>query len=365
MKKLLILVAIFFYSNVVISQSVSIDYNQIISSMRVKADLYKLSLNNSQGPVRINLIAELKNNKGKLLYKFKIDQVTISNGRNYLYTFQNLVQDVYIDPGFAEFSQKTGFLPPGGFEYCVSLNVYRDPQETVSDCQGMNVITEVLLEPIYPRNNEVIDEVKPNLSWVLMGMPSTDVDFKIRLVDLKTKQNPNEALRRNAALIGTTVSNQSILNYPFNIEELIPGSTYVWQVQASFKGIEVATSEAVKFSISKDTTEEVFPKSISYLEIDKLPDSTYCYAIDVLKVYCTKDKIADTLFLNFSDKNGNEVEYLNQKIISLKDGENWLKIPFSDIKGIKHKDILFINISDQNNLKLRTLKVRYLKSEKL
>jgi hypothetical protein len=176
-------------------------------------------------------------------------------------------------------------LPPGHYSVCYLIRCAQP------DCGGAgplgadnqycaNFVIEtpspLLLN--YPANESTIEDKTPLLTWIPPSPVSKEVTYELRLVKIQPEQSRQDAISRNIPIIERAAIEGVSLNFPPDIDPLIEGETYAWEVYANLFGERIARSEVWEFTIGKDTIKkkeepfnyikirQVNPKSVIQVE---------------------------------------------------------------------------------------------------
>ena len=154
-------------------------------------------------------------------------------------------------------------LPPGEYQLCVQFFSSYAPVEALSSevCESFIIAdtkqqTFSASQNIIPANGKVFSKEESKqpimFRWTpVLPKPTADVQYKLRLVELKMGQTAAQAIRTNTVLFEKEVTNQTQFVSgidPVVVWPIAPDSKYAWNVQAYVNGILIGESEATTFA---------------------------------------------------------------------------------------------------------------------
>lgn len=153
--------------------------------------------------------------------------------------------------------RETGQLTPGNYTVCYQV-LNTQGTTLANNCLEQRVRPSGPPELLYPANGEQIETPNPALTWRgPLPMPlGADIDYRIKLVEMRPGQKPERAVVSNAPLLEQTLNTISNLNYPLDAPPLEEGKTYAWQVQAYTNQFELGKTSVWQFTykVPKDLT---------------------------------------------------------------------------------------------------------------
>lgn len=153
-------------------------------------------------------------------------------------------------------------LQPGEYQLCVQFFSSYAPVDALSDeiCKTFTIAGPKQENYDPPQNTTPVtgkvfskDEMKQPFifRWTpVLPKPKADVQYKLRVVELKIGQTPAQAIRTNTTLFEKDVINQTQLLRGNDIVVIWPiasDSKYAWNVQAFINGKLIGESEATTF----------------------------------------------------------------------------------------------------------------------
>jgi len=258
-------------------------------------------------------------------------KVSINLGFNALSIFNVSANRInYLNQNIAEIERLTLSLPPGNYEFCISLRC------ATADCNGLGkspfkaetaLCQTVKVEPptplvlTYPENQAKTSQLKPTLSWIPPGpiAQSSKLSFIITLVEMNKGQSRLDAIKRNRPLLRKTGHSLTSLMFPLDLNSLEMGHKYAWQVEAWVGDQWISTSEVWEFEIEKPKKEEK-EDVFNYVLIQKM-DKTVHEMNNILRFIYKEPFKGNPVTLKLTDEKGKEVK-LDEPKIEAKYGEN-------------------------------------------
>ena len=149
--------------------------------------------------------------------------------------------------------QSTGKLFQGDYLLCHSFQEITGgaaTQEIGKNCQEIKAELDVTFRLLYPANQSVIPESRPNLIWEAVarfGLMTNDISYDLKLVEVRPNQTLAAAIATNPTLINRRGLQQNTLLYPLESPLLQPGKRYGWQVAVVRQGTELLISQPWSF----------------------------------------------------------------------------------------------------------------------
>lgn len=187
----------------------------------------------------------------------------------------------------AQYVKTTHRLSSGGFNYCVRIIPLTIIETGDENCQSINVSEDYQLFLINPIDEDVIESSTPILMWMhtepfnLLGEGEF---FRMILVEVKTGQEPDEAILSNVPIFVKSYVAKHQVQYPLDADKLEKGKTYAWHVQKIANGAILSSSEVWSFSLEK-----LKATKHSYVIVKKKLDGTVHKVFDK-KIYFRFDE---------------------------------------------------------------------------
>ncbi len=241
--------------------------------------------------------------------------------------------------------QQTGRLPFGSYVFCVTVFSNANKQLGVS-CDEREVAPMAPPQLASPYDKDVIDIKNPILTWIPPRPMESDiiVTYALRLVELQSGQNSSEALLQNAPLLNLSGLTNTFLNYPVSAPELKTGSTYAWQVGASYEGYNLGTTDIWTFTVKgKDpaqTDDIIFPF------VSKKSDAKFYISHGIFRfAYNNKaNEKALTYMITYMGKKQEKLSSLPE--VALKPGVNKVQVDIRKNAALKKNEYYTLEVKD-------------------
>lgn len=130
---------------------------------------------------------------------------------------------------------RTGVLPSGVYEFCITLFNAQDNKQLTRQCKPLTIQTFAPPILLQPQNNAVTDQAtRPIFHWTSVNPPPPKpIIYVFTLTEVfQSQRDPVSAFRMNRPLITKELVNQTLLPLPAEIQQLDTAKTYVWSVKA-------------------------------------------------------------------------------------------------------------------------------------
>ncbi len=214
-------------------------------------------------PVKVRYTASLYNSRGKLVVQFESDVHVLQPGVNrYNPALFKVKQSRYFDRSIANVERSTSFLPSGDYTYCIHMYCADNPavcEETIRAEVDIEACNDVRAEPIsplllsFPEDEAITENKRPNFTWIppLPVGNDPNIRYTLSLVHMLDGQSAEDAIRRNRPLYTRSGIQGITLMFPNQLNDLIEGEHYAWQVSAQLGETHIATSDVWEFEIEK------------------------------------------------------------------------------------------------------------------
>lgn len=250
------------------------------------------------------------------------------------------IQWNFSTPSLNELFNLYNILPAGTYQYCIKVlpkNVVGEHELGASTEECLYHKNEEIfaINLITPENDSKLYEKNPTLSWVASYSMTSELNYKIRVAEIKKGQSTQSAIARNNPVYTESKLFQNTIIYPLAAKPLIVNQPYAWTVDAYYKDLLLGGAEPWKFTLVEDTLKEEIPKVLSYLDIEKEEGKNMTYAVGALKLkYFLREYKTDTLLLKLYHGE-DEVNVKNNQLFATK-GENKYDIDFMGATKLKH-----------------------------
>ncbi|MHB1279180.1 MAG: hypothetical protein ACYC1Q_12385 [Bacteroidia bacterium] len=240
-------------------------------------------------------------------------------------------------------------LPPGHYTVCY---VVRCAQ---ADCGGAGSIgpdnqycsnfaieTPSPLLLSFPANESVIEDKTPLLVWIPPSPVSKEVTYELRLVKVQDEQGRQDAISRNIPIMERAGIEGTSLNFPVDIDPLVEGETYAWEVYANLFGERIARSEVWEFTIGKDTIKKK-EDPFNYIKIRQVNPTSIIQVESTLRLdYHEQVSKTTELTIDVLTLDGKHKGSVTKKIVY---GENLLDVSLSGM-GLKPETEYLVQIKN-------------------
>ncbi|MBC8490366.1 MAG: hypothetical protein H8D45_30490 [Bacteroidetes bacterium] len=234
------------------------------------------------------------------------------------------------DSKYKESMIRTGGVPTGNYEVCISVKLSSSNNEVGSGCINQKVEMSAPLSLIAPDNGEKISLILPTFTWMHLKKPGSDASYTITVVELLPNQTPELAILTNPSWFTKEKITSTVFQYPLSARRFETGIEYAWQVNVFEKGVLLTESDVWSFKYENPIgpqVEVIFPKVGEEIEGDSISfewrcsmqaDNSLSYSIKVVEilngqspedaiqendVFWKKNQIKST-FLSYSDIDG-------------------------------------------------------------
>lgn len=242
-------------------------------------------------------------------------------------------------------------LPEGTYEYCVTVTpstvLPETPAIPFDECLFHRADGVFIINLVDPPNNAKLQEFNPALSWVANYSLSNELNYRIRIAEVKQGQNAVNAVMRNQPLYDEKNLSQNTIIYPVYAKPLEKNKYYAWTVDAYFRDILLGGSETWQFIIPDDTLKTAYPAVRSYIDIRRETGVGQIYIMGELKLKYLLDKAKkDVLELRLLDE-GNNAVVLKPSALAATYGDNRYELNLKDNSNLKHLGNYRLEVSSQ------------------
>lgn len=288
---------------------------------------------------------------------------SIREGINTFSLDQAHPQWTFSSSAFQELFLTYRFLPEGVFEYCVTIS-----PDGISKENTMNVFDECLyhkandlflINLVDPADKEKLKEYNPLLAWIANYSFSTQLNYTLKVTEIKQGQTPVSALMRNQPVFEEHDLLQNSIVYPVYAKPLQANQPYAWGVSAYYKGVLLGGSETWQFIIPDDTAKPANPTMRSYIDIKKEKGTERLNVIGQLKLKYILDKYRkDVLQLRLQNEEQQNVN-IKPSALNAIYGDNRYILNLKDSCSLKHLKEYTLIISSQSTGETYTLPFKY------
>jgi len=252
------------------------------------------------------------------------------------------IQYTYDGPAALGNRDPNGLLPVGNYQAC-----YTVVADTKSSLRVENCI-QLAVDPMSPPLlNTPADEAKiytpnPQFTW-LPPTPAgifADLSYALVLVEVLPGQGKADAIEQNIPVYSGGLIRNLYLNYASSYASLDTGRLYAWRIVAMNAGSPAAMSDIWTFKVIDPPKPTLTKAYSSYLELHRGLDASLATAGGTL--YVTYDNAAADTLVHYTISGiqdaGNPV--VQQGVLTLRRGRNWLSVPLN--KGVYASDKLYL-----------------------
>jgi hypothetical protein len=173
-------------------------------------------------------------------------------------------------------------FPEGEYEYCYTITYTTGDLLPVEQCFDYVLAPFAEMNLIDPYDKDKICDQRPLLTWqpLLPGVAGSF--YQLVLAEVKSGQNPTEALNYNLPVINQSNIISPVLPYPSIAPQLEKGKKYAWQVTAYKDQTVLNRTEIWSFTVDcRDTVKKITDDG--YRDIEDLAKGNYYIAAGTLK----------------------------------------------------------------------------------
>jgi hypothetical protein len=161
----------------------------------------------------------------------------------------------YANSTYEELVLRTGTLPEGVYEICITVHDANTNDEIGKSCVFQTIAHTSPPALLTPENESRVEQPLPVFLWLPVTplRPGALVNYTIKIIELMDGQVETEAMESNPAFY--TYANILSTSYqlPISAKGFEPGRSYAWQVTASINGYELGKSQVLSFTYTRET----------------------------------------------------------------------------------------------------------------
>lgn len=216
------------------AQSVSFKMKRPPLNQLKAADLWSATIINSGEAFTAYLYGSMTNNEnGELIATGQTMTFEVKKGTtNFKISDLPKIPDVnYLakDPKYKTSFMNTGGAPPGDYKICCELR-YTNNTVAGEDCFEQKIMGGDAPQLISPRNEEELKIDNPVFTWMHMKGPGSTSTYKLRIVELKGDESPENAMLKNKAFFEKEGITAQLFQYPASASKFEEGKKYAWQI---------------------------------------------------------------------------------------------------------------------------------------
>lgn len=254
---------------------------------------------------RVKLLAQVLTKNHHLIADLESDVLVINKGMNSFNSLTTQTQRINFSiVDYGHLISTIGKFPSGEYVVCVKFQCLTpDCDGAGSDalslepnlCRDVNVELPTPLILASPFDKSEIEDKRPMFTWIppmpIGGM--LELRYLYTLAERREGQSNIDAIRRNRPIIQDQFVERPSLFYPLDVDELEYEKDYVWQVEAWYGNVYIATSEVWEFKLK---IEEEKIDTFRYIKLD-LKQSVEFYSVKSNGVlgFTIEDKFKNTI----------------------------------------------------------------------
>jgi len=209
------------------------------NQLRVE-DLWKVDVTNNSGQARIVYFhGEITEARKGSLFRANSNEFESPPGKKRI-TSRDIrdIRDEWYAEGNKEFIIRTGTVPAGSYDACLSLMDASTGQELVKQCIHIEVRPAGPPRLISPKAGKGKEVKRPVFTWTKPApLPAGErVFYKFKIVEVYKGQTKEEAMRSNPPWYEEDRISRTTFQYPLKAKDLDPEKQYAWQVQSFYEG---------------------------------------------------------------------------------------------------------------------------------
>jgi hypothetical protein len=237
-------------------------------------DLWKVDvINNSGEPRTVYFHGEITEARKGLLFRGNSNEFESPPGRKRI-TSRDIreLRDEWYREEDKEFVIRTGTVPAGSYDACLSLMDASTGRELVEQCIHIEVRPAGPPRLISPRKGKGLKVKRPVFTWTKPApVPAGErVLYKFKIVEIYKGQTKEEAMRSNPPWYEEDGIRRTSFQYPLKAKNLDPDRQYAWQVQSFYEGgFPLGTNRGMSeiWEVNPGLIEGLRPLMPSYLKL--------------------------------------------------------------------------------------------------
>jgi hypothetical protein len=237
-------------------------------------DLWSVDVTNNSGESRmVYFHGEITETRRGPLFRGNSNEFESPPGRKRI-TSRDIreIRDEWYREEEKEFVIRTGTVPAGSYDACLSLMDASSGQELERQCIHIEVRPAGPPRLISPRAGVGLRVKRPIFTWTKPApLPSGErVYYKFKIVEVYEGQTKEEAMRSNPPWYEEDRITRTSFQYPLRARELDPDRQYAWQVQSFYaEGFTLGTNRGMSeiWKVNPEILEGLRPLTPKYIKI--------------------------------------------------------------------------------------------------
>jgi hypothetical protein len=234
MRKLLLLMSLILFTGFCSAQ-LSVNLQQPPPNQLRATDIWKITIINSgKSTLQVTINGTLELSGEGIIIEGNSNIISLPSGIKRI-TYDDIkTGSVTFKSGkWREAFTRTGNAPSGDYTICVHVKD-QSGEEIGTSCTDQNVAITSAPALNSPADGGTIQAQQPPVfTWMPpRPMPSGQVIYKLKIVEILGNQSPNIAIQRNPALFEKSDIRSTMFQYPVSARQIELGKQYAWTVQA-------------------------------------------------------------------------------------------------------------------------------------
>lgn len=274
-------------------------------------DLWNFTLkNNSNQDLEFTLNGTLTESKNGLIATGQTMAITLRKGETKKFKVSDLpktpdINYIHPDERYKNALIRTGNLPEGSYTICITAKQVGTNEVLGEDCieQDIEKTSEAEISLLSPGNNETLNpDESINFTWMPIGNIESGSSYKIKIVEIKGDESPENAMLKNKAFFEKEEIRSTTFQYPITAPKFEIEKKYAWQVStnSSLSNIQIIKTTSVNNS-NQDCIDFENSNSTSNWESD------YVSSVQITKN--GNDKVNNTNTLVLTDGAGPSIAW--------------------------------------------------------
>jgi hypothetical protein len=234
--------------------------------------LFELTISNTGGPEQVAFSGGVWVASGEEVLRFSAKPFPVPAGTSRVSSaLLDMESFAYSSTNMGRYTAIQHRLTGGEYRFCVEVAPLSG-ESSDELCEDISVDDLLFMEPIWPMDNDVIEEQRPNFSWTVSGaaLPPGQ-SAQLVLVPCKEGLAARCIGAERPLFIAQDVRTPSV-PFPPAVPSLEPGARYAWQVERSLNGVVVDRTDPWLFSVHKPNV----PAENKYVNLTTIqPGSVY------------------------------------------------------------------------------------------
>ena len=199
-------------------------------------DLWKIDLTNNTGKtISVKLRGTATESSEGLIFEGSSSVFDLAPGFTKVSIPEISPLDVsYANEKYKEIVTRTGSVPAGDYQVCISVLYAKSGEELGKDCIQQQVAHPTPPQLISPADGANATEEYPIFTWMppVPITPGHQASYELKIVEVLNNQSPIDAMQSNPAWFEKKGIKTTSLKYSTSARAFEKGKEYAWQVTA-------------------------------------------------------------------------------------------------------------------------------------